>query len=243
MSSSKLSVQFVSEAELEERRRKRQEEWEKARAAGRDVPHPDEVVDKRPLFERLREQRQMKEDDENEKLRAHNLAMHQPTKEQVEILSNLEAYQRQVEDQKRQEEIDALELFRKEVSKRRLGTADQPPVGDLAAQVHLDPIPKPTATVAIPISSFRPKRSRPLDLIQDMVRLPKKAVTNPPPSTSTTTTAAAGNSTAPSKAPTPPPAPPTSGLLSLVGDYGDSSDASDNDSDSDGKPEADRSDE
>ncbi|KAJ1988538.1 hypothetical protein H4R33_002384 [Dimargaris cristalligena] len=196
MSSSKLSVQFVSEAELEERRRKRQEEWEKARAAGRDVPHPDEVVDKRPLFERLREQRQMKEDDENEKLRAHNLAMHQPTKEQVEILSNLEAYQRQVEDQKRQEEIDALELFRK-----------------------------------------------PLDLIQDMVRLPKKAVTNPPPSTSTTTTAAAGNSTAPSKAPTPPPAPPTSGLLSLVGDYGDSSDASDNDSDSDGKPEADRSDE
>lgn len=78
-----MSSGFVSERDLEEARRKRQEEWEKVRSA--DQPEgllfsiflppkpqfltklndileaPEEVIDHRSLFERLQEQKQKKD--------------------------------------------------------------------------------------------------------------------------------------------------------------------------------------
>ncbi|KAG0439102.1 hypothetical protein HPB47_016755 [Ixodes persulcatus] len=61
---------FVSEAELEEKRKKRQEEWDKVRTAEDPVEAPEEEYDPRSLFERLEEQRLKKQADYEE---AHKL--------------------------------------------------------------------------------------------------------------------------------------------------------------------------
>ncbi|CAN7997320.1 unnamed protein product [Ixodes hexagonus] len=62
---------FVSEAEIEEKRKKRQEEWDKVRSAEDPVEAPEEEYDPRSLFERLEEQRLKKQADYEE---AHKLS-------------------------------------------------------------------------------------------------------------------------------------------------------------------------
>ncbi|EEC00605.1 hypothetical protein IscW_ISCW024069, partial [Ixodes scapularis] len=62
---------FVSEAELEEKRKKRQEEWDRVRTAEDPVEAPEEEYDPRSLFERLEEQRLKKQADYEE---AHKLS-------------------------------------------------------------------------------------------------------------------------------------------------------------------------
>jgi len=55
---------FVSEAEVEERKRKRQEEWEKVRQPHQPVEAPpEEPVDNRCLFDRLQEQKNLKQEE------------------------------------------------------------------------------------------------------------------------------------------------------------------------------------
>ena len=52
---------FVTEAELEERKKVRQEEWEKVRKPEDPVAAPEEPVDNRSLWARLEEQKQKKQ--------------------------------------------------------------------------------------------------------------------------------------------------------------------------------------
>ncbi|RWS27111.1 hypothetical protein B4U80_09807 [Leptotrombidium deliense] len=63
--------EFVSEAQLEERRRKRQEDWEKVRKDGDPLECPEEVYDPRSLFERLQENKRKKDEEfeESKKLK------------------------------------------------------------------------------------------------------------------------------------------------------------------------------
>ncbi|KAK3085263.1 hypothetical protein FSP39_000827 [Pinctada imbricata] len=56
-----LSKKFVTQGEIDERRKKRQEEWDRKRAPDDPLECPDEVVDNRSLFERLQEQKDKKE--------------------------------------------------------------------------------------------------------------------------------------------------------------------------------------
>jgi len=61
---------FVTETELDEKRRKRQEEWERVRKPEDPVDVPEEEYDSRCLYDRLKEQKDKKQDEWDE---AHKL--------------------------------------------------------------------------------------------------------------------------------------------------------------------------
>ncbi|CAH1640568.1 unnamed protein product [Spodoptera littoralis] len=65
-----MSSGFISETEILEARRRRQEEWEKVRTADQPEEAPEEPYDTRPLYQRLEEQRLKKEAEYEE---AHKL--------------------------------------------------------------------------------------------------------------------------------------------------------------------------
>lgn len=65
-----MSSGFISETEILEARRRRQEEWEKVRTEDQPREAPDEQYDSRPLYQRLEEQRLKKEAEYEE---AHKL--------------------------------------------------------------------------------------------------------------------------------------------------------------------------
>ncbi|KAL0112537.1 hypothetical protein PUN28_012093 [Cardiocondyla obscurior] len=52
-----MSSGFISEAEIAEQRRMRQEEWERVRTADQPLEAPEETYDPRSLYERLQEQK------------------------------------------------------------------------------------------------------------------------------------------------------------------------------------------
>nr|XP_014344561.1 PREDICTED: protein FAM192A [Latimeria chalumnae] len=61
-----INKRFVSESEIEERRQRRQEEWEKVRKPEDPVECPEEVYDPRSLYERLQEQKEKKQQEYEE---------------------------------------------------------------------------------------------------------------------------------------------------------------------------------
>ncbi|KAJ8710877.1 hypothetical protein PYW08_009392 [Mythimna loreyi] len=65
-----MSSGFISESEILEARRRRQEEWDKVRTADQPEEAPEEPYDTRPLYQRLEEQRIQKEAEYEE---AHKL--------------------------------------------------------------------------------------------------------------------------------------------------------------------------
>ncbi|KAL4717479.1 hypothetical protein ACJJTC_000628 [Scirpophaga incertulas] len=56
-----MSSGFISESEILEARRRRQEEWEKVRTEDQPKEAPEEPYDTRPLYQRLEEQRLKRE--------------------------------------------------------------------------------------------------------------------------------------------------------------------------------------
>ncbi|XDV28841.1 hypothetical protein PO909_032042 [Leuciscus waleckii] len=64
-----LSRKFVSESELDELRKKRQEEWEKVRKPDDPEEAPEEAYDPRSLFERLQEQKDKKQEEYEEQFK------------------------------------------------------------------------------------------------------------------------------------------------------------------------------
>ncbi|OXB76063.1 UNVERIFIED_CONTAM: hypothetical protein H355_000162 [Colinus virginianus] len=64
-----INKRFVSEAELEERRKRRQEEWEKVRKPEDPEECPEEAYDPRSLYERLQEQRERKQQEFEEQFK------------------------------------------------------------------------------------------------------------------------------------------------------------------------------
>ncbi|CAB3244877.1 unnamed protein product [Arctia plantaginis] len=65
-----MSSGFISESEILEARRRRQEEWERVRTEDQPKEAPEEAYDNRPLYQRLEEQRVKKEAEYEE---AHKL--------------------------------------------------------------------------------------------------------------------------------------------------------------------------
>uniref|UniRef100_A0AAY5L6P3 FAM192A/Fyv6 N-terminal domain-containing protein n=1 Tax=Esox lucius TaxID=8010 RepID=A0AAY5L6P3_ESOLU len=64
-----LSRKFVSEAEIEEKRKLRQEEWEKVRKPEDPEEVPEEEYDGRTLYERLQEQKDKKQEEYEEQFK------------------------------------------------------------------------------------------------------------------------------------------------------------------------------
>lgn len=107
---------FVSEAELEEKRKKRQEEWDKVRTAEDPVEAPEEEYDPRSLFERLEEQRLKKQADYEEAHKLKNM-IRGLDDDEVTFLEYVDVQKQKVEAQRLKEDMQELEEYRKAVAK------------------------------------------------------------------------------------------------------------------------------
>jgi len=67
------SINFISEDTLEEKRKKRQEDWEKVRKESDPEEVPEEAVDRRTLYDRLQEQKMAKEAEKEEASKMRNM--------------------------------------------------------------------------------------------------------------------------------------------------------------------------
>ncbi|CAG8614366.1 10483_t:CDS:2 [Paraglomus brasilianum] len=108
-----LKRKFVSQEEIDEARRKRQEEWKIVmEKTGKEAPQQEEEYDPRTLYERLQEQKMKKEEAFQEQTRLSNL-IHRLDEDEIEFLATLENQERKSEKVKLKKEEELLEEFRR----------------------------------------------------------------------------------------------------------------------------------
>ncbi|KAL4004211.1 transmembrane anterior posterior transformation protein 1 [Sarotherodon galilaeus] len=113
-----LSRKFVSEAELDERRKKRQEEWEKIRKPDDPEEVPEEEYDPRSLFERLQEQKDKKQEEYEEQFKFKNM-VRGLDEDESSFLDEVSRQQCLVEKQRRDEEKKELALVKQASAESR----------------------------------------------------------------------------------------------------------------------------
>jgi len=110
-----MSSGFISENEIAEKRRARQEEWEKVRTADQPLEVPEEEYDHRSLFERLQEQKQRKEFEFEEAHRLKNMIKGLDDDE-IEFLDLVDRSKLEEERKKSIEEAREMADFRNKVA-------------------------------------------------------------------------------------------------------------------------------
>ncbi|XP_076849752.1 PSME3-interacting protein isoform X2 [Brachyhypopomus gauderio] len=115
-----LSRKFVSESELEERRKKRQEEWEKVRKPDDPEEVPEEEYDSRSLFERLQEQKDKKQEEFEEQFKFKNM-VRGLDEDETSFLDEVSRQQSLVEKQRRDEERQEIKEYRSALKKLAAG--------------------------------------------------------------------------------------------------------------------------
>nr|XP_019933357.1 PSME3-interacting protein-like [Aedes albopictus]XP_019933358.1 PSME3-interacting protein-like [Aedes albopictus]XP_029721234.1 PSME3-interacting protein-like [Aedes albopictus]XP_029721235.1 PSME3-interacting protein-like [Aedes albopictus] len=110
-----MSSGFVTEAELAEARRIRQEEWEKVRTADQPMEAPEEEYDSRSLFERLQEQKQKKDLEYEEAHKLKNMIKGLDDDE-VEFLDLVDKNKMNAERKAQLEEAKEMNEFRQKVA-------------------------------------------------------------------------------------------------------------------------------
>ncbi|KAJ8335573.1 hypothetical protein SKAU_G00389150 [Synaphobranchus kaupii] len=118
-----LSRKFVKESEIEEKRKKRQEEWEKVRKPDDPEEVPEEEYDARSLFERLQDQKDKKQEEYEEQFKFKNMVKGLD-EDETNFLDEVSRQQSLVEKQRRDEDLQELKELtansesRKEPEKR-----------------------------------------------------------------------------------------------------------------------------
>ncbi|XP_029464592.1 PSME3-interacting protein [Rhinatrema bivittatum] len=106
-----INKRFVTESELEERRKKRQEEWEKVRKPDDPEECPEEVYDPRSLYEKLQEQKELKQQEYEEQFKFKNM-VRGLNEEETNFLGEVSRKQQLIEQQRRDEERKELNEYR-----------------------------------------------------------------------------------------------------------------------------------
>ncbi|KAM9301456.1 PSME3-interacting protein [Gastrophryne carolinensis] len=106
-----MNKRFVTESELEERRKKRQEEWEKVRKPEDPEECPEEVYDPRSLYERLQEQKDKKQQEYEEQFKFKNM-VRGLEEDETNFLDEVSRKQMLLEKERRDEERKELNEFR-----------------------------------------------------------------------------------------------------------------------------------
>ncbi|NWV00153.1 F192A protein, partial [Upupa epops] len=106
-----INKRFVSESELEERRKRRQEEWEKVRKPEDPKECPEEAYDPRSLYERLQEQREKKQQEFEEQFKFKNM-VRGLDEDETHFLDEVSRQQELLEKQRREEELKELNEYR-----------------------------------------------------------------------------------------------------------------------------------
>ncbi|KAJ2509273.1 hypothetical protein IWW47_000075 [Coemansia sp. RSA 2052] len=156
------SSRFISETAIEDARREREAAWQKAYESGdasSSAPIGSEY-DPRTLYERLKEQRQKKDESYAESRRfANQIKRLDP--EETEFLESIDEHALEKQRAERQAEILALAKFKDQVAEKR-----QPPV-TAASGRPLSGGPskegRAAAIAAIAAVRSRPKRTEPLE--------------------------------------------------------------------------------
>ncbi|XP_045762837.1 PSME3-interacting protein isoform X2 [Maniola jurtina] len=110
-----MSSGFISESEIIEARRRRQEEWEKVRTEDQPKEAPEEAYDTRPLFQRLEEQRLRKDAEYEEAHKLKNM-IRGLDDDEVSFLDLVERTKAEVAQQISIEEKKEMQEFRERVS-------------------------------------------------------------------------------------------------------------------------------
>ncbi|XP_063833699.1 PSME3-interacting protein isoform X1 [Ostrinia nubilalis] len=110
-----MSSGFISETEILEARRRRQEEWEKVRTDDQPKEAPEEQYDSRPLFQRLEEQRLKKEAEYEETHKLKNM-IRGLDDDEVGFLDLVEQSKAKAAQQISLEEQKEMQEFRERVS-------------------------------------------------------------------------------------------------------------------------------
>ncbi|KAM4553385.1 PSME3-interacting protein [Fundulus diaphanus] len=118
-----LSRKFVSESELDERRKKRQEEWEKVRKPDDPEEAPEEEYDPRCLYDRLQEQKDKKQQEFEEQFKFRNM-VRGLDEDETSFLDEVSRQQVLVEKQRRDEEKQELLEYRSALVKQVSASAE-----------------------------------------------------------------------------------------------------------------------
>ncbi|XP_058115743.1 PSME3-interacting protein [Anopheles ziemanni] len=161
---------FVTETELAEARRLRQEEWEKVRTADQPVDAPEEEYDSRSLYDRLQEQKNKKDHEFEEAHKLKNMIKGLDDDE-VEFLDLVDKNRMHAERQAHMEEQKELNEFRAKVATLQEKRLDE----QIQQQVSK---PKPTKA---PIAGSRLSQKQ---ILAGVVRKRKLEPENEPKSTS-----------------------------------------------------------
>ncbi|KAM4618999.1 PSME3-interacting protein [Polymixia lowei] len=121
-----LSRKFVSESELDEKRKKRQEEWEKVRKPDDPEEAPEEEYDSRSLFERLQEQKDKKQEEYEEQFKFKNMVKGLD-EDETHFLDEVSRQQSLVEKQRRDEDRQELLEYRIALVKRATSESRREP--------------------------------------------------------------------------------------------------------------------
>ncbi|XP_016408239.1 protein FAM192A-like [Sinocyclocheilus rhinocerous] len=106
-----LSRKFVSESELDEIRKKRQEEWEKVRKPDDPEEAPEEEYDPRSLYERLQEQKDKKQEEYEEQFKFKNMVKGLD-EDETSFLDEVSRQQSLIEKHRRDEEAQEIKEYR-----------------------------------------------------------------------------------------------------------------------------------
>ncbi|KAM8947097.1 PSME3-interacting protein isoform 2-T2 [Pelodytes ibericus] len=106
-----INKRFVTESEIEEQRKKRQEEWEKVRKPEDPEECPEEVYDPRSLYEKLQEQKDKKQQEYEEQFKFKNM-VRGLDEDETNFLDEVSRKQELIEKQRREEERKELNEYR-----------------------------------------------------------------------------------------------------------------------------------
>ncbi|XP_056138025.1 PSME3-interacting protein [Lampris incognitus] len=121
-----LNRKFVTETELDEKRKKRQEEWEKVRKPDDPEEAPEEEYDPRSLYERLQEQKDKKQEEYEEQFKFKNMVKGLD-EDETHFLDEVSRQQSLVEKQRRDEEQQELLEYRSALVKRATSESRREP--------------------------------------------------------------------------------------------------------------------
>ncbi|XP_016320872.1 protein FAM192A-like isoform X2 [Sinocyclocheilus anshuiensis] len=111
-----LSRKFVSESELDEIRKKRQEEWEKVHKPDDPEEAPEEEYDPRSLYERLQEQKDKKQEEYEEQFKFKNMVKGLD-EDETSFLDEVSRQQSLIEKHRRDEEAQEIKEYRSALQK------------------------------------------------------------------------------------------------------------------------------
>ncbi|XP_069037329.1 PSME3-interacting protein isoform X1 [Lepisosteus oculatus] len=111
-----IGRKFVSEAELDEQRKRRQEEWEKVRKPDDPEECPEEEYDPRSLYERLQEQKEKKQEEYEEQFKFKNMVKGLD-EDETHFLDEVSRQQLLLERQRREEDMKELKEYRSALAK------------------------------------------------------------------------------------------------------------------------------